>query len=128
MNKRYWLVGLLSLFLATPLLAQQNQAPTSGRIVGVVTSDAGPLIAAQVLLRAGSDSVVARTTTAADGRFLLDKVPFGTYSVRVTFLGYKDTIIPDVAVAPAQQAVELGVILLQRQVIATVEKVAAHAR
>jgi len=69
--------GVLALFLAPPLEAQEN-----GRITGVVTESGsgGPVSEAQVYLPDQALGGLSR----ANGRYLIINVPPGTYTVRMT--------------------------------------------
>ncbi len=74
----------------------QAQSPLTGSITGTImdATTNEPLIRATVL-------VVGTTLGAAsdlDGRYLVDKVPVGTYALQVNLLGYKSILIPDVTV------------------------------
>ncbi|MXW08440.1 MAG: TonB-dependent receptor [Gammaproteobacteria bacterium] len=72
--------GVLALFLAPPLEAQEN-----GRITGVVTESGsgGPVSEAQVYLPDQALGGLSR----ANGRYLIINVPPGTYTVRAERIG-----------------------------------------
>lgn len=55
-----------------------------------------PLIGATVVLL-GTDPVVGAMTDA-DGRFRLPAVPVGKHTLRITYLGYKEIVVPNVTV------------------------------
>jgi TonB-dependent starch-binding outer membrane protein SusC len=78
--------GLLCAVVALMLPARVAQAQSTGSVTGVVTSDAGvPVPGVQisiVALRLG-------TTTSADGRFLLTRVPAGVHTLRANRLGFR---------------------------------------
>ncbi|HWS71404.1 MAG TPA: carboxypeptidase-like regulatory domain-containing protein [Thermoanaerobaculia bacterium] len=65
---------LLALALATPLLAQPAR-PATGRVGGIVVIGDVPLPGATVTIRFGSE--VHTILTAADGRFVYDRIPLG---------------------------------------------------
>ncbi len=76
--------GVLALFLAPPLSAQEN-----GRITGTVTESGsgGPVSEAQVYLPDEALGGLSR----ANGRYLIINVPPGTYTVRAERIGLGST-------------------------------------
>lgn len=128
MSSKWSIVVICSLFIAAPAVAQQPLSRPHGHVIGMVSADVGPLIAADVTLRTADTVVVARATTAADGRFLIDNLAFGKYSVRVSYLGYKERTINNVTLTPTQPGADLGLIKLERRLIAILERVARRMR
>ena len=68
----------------------------TGKIRGkIVDSDnQRPLIAANILL----NEYQIGAATNLDGDFLMDNVPVGNYTLRISYLGYQTELIPDVIV------------------------------
>jgi TonB-linked SusC/RagA family outer membrane protein len=110
---RYGICLLLAAVCIAPLRAQQ----TSGTVRGRVTDEASqqPLRGATVTI--GS----LRAETRADGGYLLDSVPAGTDSLRVTMIGYAPlsrgvTVVGgqavDVDLALTAQAVNLAEVVV----------------
>ena len=112
-----WLVVLL------PLAAQAQQA---GTVRGSLLDDARQPVpfAGVVLLRAADSTQVSGAQTLEDGSFVLSKVPFGLYSLRVVALGYRavrrsvslTTAAPEVAVGAVQlvaASTRLGAVTVQ---------------
>jgi hypothetical protein len=86
---------LISTFFAAGLLAQ------SGAIHGKVTDKNGaPMYAANISINQGSS--IVGTTTDFDGNFKLKPLDAGTYSVEVSFIGYRTTRINGVKVYNSQ--------------------------
>ncbi|HUP90516.1 MAG TPA: outer membrane beta-barrel protein, partial [Longimicrobiales bacterium] len=105
------------LFLPILLLASARayaQTGATGQISGVVLSDGGqPLVSAQVVVRNAADSSAVRgTVSGSEGRFLIERMPTGTYNLRVTFVGYKPHNILNVVITNQQPHVELGTMKL----------------
>lgn len=125
MSKHHLTLGavLSLLVMAAPALAQQPVAKPHGHVFGMVATESGPIIAADVTLRTADTVVVARATTAADGRFLLDNLAFGKYSLRVSYLGYKELVVSNLSLSPAAPGVDLGTLKLERRLIAILENV-----
>jgi outer membrane receptor protein involved in Fe transport len=113
---------------SAPLLAQGQGAPggarpatatsaiprpAGGRITGTVTEAATgkPVSYATVSILDVSGKAVNGGVAGDDGKFVLAGVPAGTYTVQVTFLGFKDETRPGVVVEPGG-TVALGSITL----------------
>lgn len=52
----------------------------------------------------GSDPLIG-STTDPDGNFKLTKVPVGTHSIKISFIGYKDITLPNVVVNSGKEVV-----------------------
>lgn len=74
------LLAFLCLMMYTTSLFGQ------GSISGSVTDGSGPLPGANVTI----DGTQFGTSTDLDGRFQLVRIPEGTYTLRITFIGYQD--------------------------------------
>ena len=75
---------LFALFITVPLAAQQSV------VFGKILDDTGdPLPGAYVSLSQNEVEIKAEVSDA-DGRFRIEKVPVGTYLLRVKFLGFSD--------------------------------------
>ncbi|HET9504333.1 MAG TPA: TonB-dependent receptor [Hymenobacter sp.] len=128
MNKHSLLPALLAATFSAPLLAQGQGAPggarpataaaavprpAGGRITGTVTEAATgkPVSYATVSVLDASGKSVNGGVAGDDGRFVLPGIPAGTYTVQVTFLGFKEESRPGVVVEPGG-TVALGSITL----------------
>lgn len=111
------LLTILTLAFTMGALQPATAQPSNddGRIIGEVI-DAGneePLSGATVALRSPADSsLVTGTTTDSTGAFALDNVPFGTYTLRVSFVGFATTRLTDVRVTRTQPTRDLETITL----------------
>jgi len=97
---------------AAPATAAPRAA--SGRITGTVTDAATgkPVSYATVaVLDAATGKVVNGGVCGDDGKFVLPGIPAGTYTVQVSFLGYKNEERPGVTVT-AGAPVDLGKVTL----------------
>ncbi len=120
---------LAAALLTAPLLAHsQGTAPggsrptaapaarparAAGSLSGTVTDAATgkPISYATVAVLDGAGKVVNGGVCGDDGKFVLPGIPAGTYTVQVSFLGYKNEERPGIAVA-AGGTVALGSIKL----------------
>ena len=89
---------IIATFFSILLLATANlvAAPNTTTIKGVVVDKEtlAPLSYATVAVRNDSDQVVAAATANEDGSFVLNNVPYGSYRLVATFIGYKEHDIP----------------------------------
>ena len=105
------IVSLLAGIVLTAGTLSAQQANTGpGRIGGLVLSDAGtPLPAAVVTIRKAADSSnVGGGMTNKDGRFRIEGLAHGQYIVRINHIGFKTHNVVNVALTPAEPAIELG--------------------
>ena len=70
-----------------------------------------------VLFRASDSTMVNGTITNKEGKFTLDKLPFGMYYLKASFIGYAAKIIDSIRVNQKTQEVDLGIILIDEQSI-----------
>ena len=78
-------IGCLILAAAVPIRAQAQ----AGRVTGAVTDSATaqPLSSVQITLSSGTTRLLARTTP--EGRYTVNNVPSGTYSLEALRLGFR---------------------------------------
>ncbi len=98
MNRTFGIAALPSCkraraaFLMLALLASGawGQVSTAGKITGVVTDSSGAAIrGAKVLIESPALMTPKTTTSQADGNFLVDLLPPGSYNVAVEVAGFK---------------------------------------
>lgn len=80
------------------------QSPTQtirGTIVDQISKV--PLVGASVVLLA-SDPILG-TTTDLSGDFKLEKIPVGIHKLKVSYMGYKELIIPNIAINSGKESV-----------------------
>ncbi|WP_170214092.1 TonB-dependent receptor domain-containing protein [Hymenobacter nivis] len=87
-------------------------APTrvAGRLTGTVTDGANgkPVSYASVAVLDAAGTPVNGGVCGDDGKFVLPGIPPGTYTIKVSFLGYQDITRPGVVVPAAGGVVALG--------------------
>ena len=95
-------VPLIFIFLSTCSAFAQPLAQTvRGQVTDKVSQ--APLPGASVIIM-GTDRLVG-TTTSPDGNFKLANVPVGNISLRVSFVGYKEFVLPNVVVNSGKEVV-----------------------
>ena len=104
------------LLLIAPLAGHAQDAPDGeGRITGTVVTaeDEQPLAGATVAVQTPADSsLVTGVTTDSTGAFAVDDLPYGTYTVRVSFVGYAPKRLTDVRLARTRAERALGTVSL----------------
>jgi outer membrane receptor protein involved in Fe transport len=109
---------LFALASLPPAAAQAQTADGNGRIEGRVVDAASenPLSGATVSVRNPADStLVTGTATDSSGAFAIDDVPYGTYTLRISFVGFATKHLTDVRIARQRQERELGAITLSEK-------------
>jgi outer membrane receptor protein involved in Fe transport len=107
-------VRLLLVFVITSLTVPAlAQMPAAGQLTGLVidVDTRAPLGDASVALFDNDNAFVTGTATTSDGRFVIDRVPQGSYTMRVSFIGYATRAIEEIAIR-AGQPTDLGTIEL----------------
>jgi len=96
---------LLAISLASPACSYGQLVPARavGRLTGTVVAEATgqPVAYATVAVLVPGGAPVASGVSGADGQFALTGVPAGTYTLRISRLGYQDVLRPGVVVPPA---------------------------
>lgn len=88
-------------FTVNALHAQTLTQTVRGKVVDQVTKV--PMPGATVMIL-NTDPLMG-TTTDLDGDFKILQVPVGTHTLRVSFVGYKDLILPNVLVNSGKEVV-----------------------
>lgn len=121
-------VGLL--LAAQTLLAQgpptgRGTMPAIGKIYGKVfegSSRTAVEYATVTVLALKKDSIIGGSLVRSNGDFTIDKLPFGMYRVKVSFIGYK-SLEKQVSITPQKYEQDLGNLRLEidAEQLATVE-------
>ncbi|MBA4406750.1 hypothetical protein C0389_05695 [bacterium] len=91
----------------------RNVSDLNGHIRAIVrdAKTNAPLEYASVTVHKSSDSsAVGGSATGKDGELLIPNIPEGEYYVKVSFIGYDKTIVPNVKISQAQKEISLGII------------------
>lgn len=110
--------ALFLLAVAYPAEAQENTVDDNGRIEGRVVDaeNEEPLSGATVSVHDAADStLVTGSVTDEDGTFAINDIPHGTYTVRISFVGFATTNLTDVRLTRQRPERELDTITLSEQ-------------
>jgi len=90
---------LLSIFTAIVMSWSVSSAVAQGSLRGVVkdAKSGETLVGANVIL-SGSGAFTKGTVTNANGAYEISNVPAGTYTARISFVGYTDQTVTDVTI------------------------------
>ena len=91
LKKILTLIVLISTFISS--FAQANNAFVSGAIRDEQSKE--PLPYVNVILAGNDGSFILGTITNEKGLFTLEGLSTGDYSVKVSYIGYSEKIIPD---------------------------------
>jgi hypothetical protein len=117
---------LLSIVISGTFLEGHSQELTQtirGTVVDKVSQM--PLPGANVIII--NSNPVMGVTTDVEGQFKLTKVPVGTHVLKVTFIGYKEIVLPNVIVNSGKEVVltvpiEEDIVQMQELIITATEK------
>jgi hypothetical protein len=114
---------VLSLHPFATLIAQELTQNIRGTVIDQISQM--PLPGANVLLL--SSNPISGVMTDVDGQFKFAKVPVGTHTVKISFIGYKDRIVPNIIVNSGKEVVisisiEEDAVNMQEIVITATEK------
>src|SRR5437762_13321995 len=86
----FWVLVLVILMAGFMPGLTMGQVETTGKIAGVVTDASGAGVPnATVTVKSTALMAERTTTTGADGAYLFDLLPLGTYEVSVISKGFK---------------------------------------
>ncbi len=118
-------IGLLML-IAVSGYGQQN-IKISGRLCDSLTHE--PIAFATVaLLNQQTKAPVKGTQTDTSGHFTLENVPIGTFSLRVSYVGYNDILKENILIDPATGKLDLGTLAMSASKNSLLNEVAVTAK
>ncbi len=88
----------------------QGRDSLNGKIRGVIIDkdNNSPLSSAAVqLLNPKDNSVVSGTETGTDGKFSIENIPFGTYTLKVEIIGYSNALVKGISLSKEKSEVNL---------------------
>lgn len=66
-----------------------------------------------ILFRSADSSMVTGTISGAKGKFLIEKIQPGNYYLKIQFIGYETTQIPNLKISPSNVDILLGDLFIQ---------------
>ena len=103
MTSRFTRLVCISLLISICSIIAIAQVTTSGRLVGVVTDQAGALVPRADVVATNTGTKQELTTTANDeGGWVIASVPNGVYTIKITAPNFKTTVLQNVKVDAAQ--------------------------
>jgi len=124
-----------TIFSQVPPAAQgsMNAVPKNGKIIGIIldTETQKPMEYANVTIFRKQDSkLVTGNISNTDGSFTISDLPYGSYYVEASFIGFEKTTVNDVKITANSTTIDIGKIGLaaSRQDIGTVNVVAERNR
>ena len=118
--KLTWALAITLAMVAT--FASAQGASSVSQLSGLVKDSSGGVIpGADVLAKNNATAGEFRAVTDAAGRFTIPSIPIGTYTVKVSLMGFKTWSAPDIAVttAPAAFSATLEIGNLEETVVVT---------
>ncbi len=101
MNSFSKILAVLCLFALNPLHSQTLTQTVRGKVVDQISR--APIPGATVMIL--HTEPLMGVATDVDGDFKMAQVPLGTHTLRVSFVGYKDQILPNVLVNSGKEVV-----------------------
>lgn len=116
MKKRIMLF-LFSLFYLSAISSLCfSQSSTTGTIKGIVLDKVtnSPLASASVQVIKSEDSTLLKgAATDKEGKFSIGEIPYGLYTVKISYIGYIFAIAKNVAISDEKKTIDFGTILLE---------------
>ena len=126
MKTRYVIINgsllLAALFIQLLSMAQQrqldaSQMPKDGLITGTIYDKQSNKAVeyASIAVYSQRDSLLlGGTVSQSNGHFRISDLPYGKHYLLVSFIGYENSIISDIAISPKQKEVNAGRIMLSQ--------------
>jgi outer membrane receptor protein involved in Fe transport len=94
----------------------------AGKITGKVTDNQSAGIEADIkLLKSADNSFVSGTKSDVSGAFTIDKIPYGTYKMEISFIGYSALSVDKIILSAENQTLAFDTLRLKKQDITTEE-------
>lgn len=118
---------------ASPKAEAAEIVPKNGKITGkIIDSDTNsPMSYANIAIFNKQDSTLVNGGISnASGSFVITNIPFGSYYVEASFIGFEKTVKDNIKIGPEASAVNMGNIILStsKHQIANIEVVAERNR
>jgi hypothetical protein len=113
LKNKYLLSFLLVFFTVVGAFAQSNNGTVGGKLTDPIT---GEMIdfAGVAILNQGTEDIVKSGTSNNGGVFKFANLPYGKYTVRISYVGYEKQTVDDIEINGEHTEVHLGVIKLKK--------------
>ncbi|MCV9386467.1 TonB-dependent receptor [Reichenbachiella ulvae] len=101
LSKTKTLLSLILLFMATTAMAQDMTQNIRGIIID--QDSKSPIIGANVVV-VGTDPIKGAVTDI-DGSFKIEKVAIGRITIKITYIGYEDKLMPNLLLTSAKEMI-----------------------
>jgi outer membrane receptor protein involved in Fe transport len=120
-------IYILTIFFVTAFLTAESYSQNEGKgrrqhegtgpgiITGIVVDSAtnNPLENATVTVVRVTDSVLVNgALTGSDGKFRIDKIPYGSFLIKFNFIGYEERILSNITINSNNTQLEMGTVTL----------------
>ena len=94
--------GIVMAILSVISVSAQSVQTVRGKIVDEVSKT--PLIGVNLIID-GTGETILGGTTAVDGNYRIENVPVGRQTLKITYLGYEQQVIPNVVVTAGKEVI-----------------------
>lgn len=105
--KKFLAVILIAVSASSSLFGAKNTSDVKGRIIE--SKENTPVAYATVSIHRSDSTIVSGATTADDGSFEIANIPFGEYTLKVSFIGYKEYSTPLTINTPIIECGEIAI-------------------
>lgn len=98
----FYILVLSTCFIITNADAQTTQT-VRGRIVDEVNSTA--LVGVNIIVVTASGESALGSTTDAEGDYRISNVPLGRQTIKITYIGYEEQVIPNIVVTAGKEVI-----------------------
>lgn len=119
MKAIFALIFTLTSLLPYTYIKANDIESNAGEIVGIIVdkSTSEPISYASVaLINVSDSSIVTGVISLEDGTFCLEGVPFGTYKVKASFIGYEPVTIDNVIVSRKNRKIDLKTLIMKEDI------------
>jgi hypothetical protein len=101
----FWLAALALLLTLSSTSAFAQGAGVTASLSGTVTDNTGAVLpGADIEVKNNATGAVSHAVTGGEGRFVIPALNPGTYTVKVSLMGFKTFMAPDVQLLTATPA------------------------
>ncbi len=112
--KKLLISTLVLTFSISSLIAQ------SGSIKGLVTDETTNEVipfATVAIIKTGQENALTGSVSDRDGQFYIENVPYGTYNVLVSFIGFNSQEVSNITISAVNKEIAVGNIALAPKII-----------